>query len=259
MTRGVSAHRGADVDPASTSPAARRSVNGRAGHVSVETGASASARRRRRRRSLNQPGVASNDKRRRPTRTLRAAIRPKLGPAATKPQAVTQPHRPGHGLRGVAARRLRHAVDQPADQPSQSERRLPLRGTRLTSSEQKWCSNLVRRLFRRRAPRPSPYGVLEFAPHRGRRPDRPDGAPARCGGHHHRRRRQLHCAGLRPVAAKAVRRVRAAFPATMRGEIISRVISPAHWGTLGRVATGRSESPPGCTTRSCSTAPPSAT
>ena len=46
----------------------------------------------------------------------------------------------------------------------------------------------------------------------------------------------------------------------VQGEIISRTLSPANWGTLGRPALGPLRiGGASCTTRSCSTAPPSAT
>ena len=107
------------------------------------------------------------------------------------------------------------------------------------------------------------YGVLEFL--RRTEVDRTQGqqgSPARRRRHDHRRiGRQLHRAGLWPVRRQAVRRLRAALPQARRPGRAHRPRPQS--GLLGRpVVDGLGSFRTGgrsCTTRSCSTARPSAT
>ena len=107
------------------------------------------------------------------------------------------------------------------------------------------------------------YGVLEFL--RRTEVDRTQGQqgpPARRRRHDHRRvGRQLHRAGLWPLRRQAVRRLRAALPQARRP---GRAHRPRHQsGATGASCRRRAGAAPNwrpsSTTRSCSTARPSAT
>ena len=143
-----------------------------------------------------------------------------------------------------------------------TSRRVPLRDA--PGAEQEHKDNLVILAFSGGGTRAAAfsYGVLEFL----RRTEivAPNGtqvSPARFHRRHHRRvRRQLHGAGLRPLRRQAVRRLRAALPEAQRAgrahrpRLQSALLGRPLVGGLGPFrAGGRS-----CTTRSCSTAPPSA-